>query len=604
MELNEVCELNSILQVDDKEKSELERSKLTIQSALIQQEGRFNRELDEHSSITRNVLVLKDSLNRSASELDIDGVIVNQLEQDIKQRSVESCSAQFLELENADSLLSKEITGLEDIVGELSRKVDQAENSDSAADLLMQIEAAQEKLDTLRSKATEDEQSRLLVEAQHSNLQLRVGYLQEQNARLAASVRELTGAAESAQESMLHAQAQFADTQIIADRLSVERNELQAAAAVADDRFKREQEALKDEITSEERLIATAGQLHTAAAAAHGEIQLSIDSMQQLISECQDVVTLAKADTEASQARTRVMADDAARALKDVDSVRIQTSTDKSHSFKEKAEAVEIELQEYVHLIEKIQTEIYSLQQQLGEDSNHPELRELLQATTDCMNRKTIAAEEQQRLLMLAVSLEDQQRAAVAEHENVLKAVTSAREQRDRLELETTAVKARVLHTAQQLGIDSEHIDALMLLDHNDNSGSNGKTGTNVDSNAGAVGHQEDQQQQQYQQQRQPHSRALDQEREAMEQIQLELEEHRQQVAIVDSSTVSARQHAEELRLLVAQRKAALQSKEFQARKATIDTVRVERLRKVRQDCERTNAEATASLEQTLKLED
>ena len=43
MDLNDICELNSILQVDDEEKTSLGRKKLTLQAAIKQQEERVRK---------------------------------------------------------------------------------------------------------------------------------------------------------------------------------------------------------------------------------------------------------------------------------------------------------------------------------------------------------------------------------------------------------------------------------------------------------------------------------------------------------------------------------------------------------------------------------
>ena len=55
MSMNEILELSSILQGDDRTKKELEKKNLTLESATEQNESRLIREVEENEKYIKNM---------------------------------------------------------------------------------------------------------------------------------------------------------------------------------------------------------------------------------------------------------------------------------------------------------------------------------------------------------------------------------------------------------------------------------------------------------------------------------------------------------------------------------------------------------------------
>ena len=57
MSIQEICELSSILESDDREKAELQKKNLTILGSIKQQESRLQHELDEKSKFFLSLMM-------------------------------------------------------------------------------------------------------------------------------------------------------------------------------------------------------------------------------------------------------------------------------------------------------------------------------------------------------------------------------------------------------------------------------------------------------------------------------------------------------------------------------------------------------------------
>lgn len=79
MSIQEICELNSILQSDDRETVELQRKNMMLLGSIKQQEGRLQHELDEKHRFQKSLGQFEDQFMNLASEVEMTLISLNQL---------------------------------------------------------------------------------------------------------------------------------------------------------------------------------------------------------------------------------------------------------------------------------------------------------------------------------------------------------------------------------------------------------------------------------------------------------------------------------------------------------------------------------------------
>jgi len=375
-QLNDICELNSILHIEEQAKEELANKKIVLTAALKQQESRFYLELDERTRFEDAVSETQNVLEKLISDHEIAAVTANQIAEFAATEQSKNIS------DRTESYAQEQFATLQRVL-KLSEKVQIIEAHMNESDKICvnkvdaQLTVSQSELENLSyafEKCIQSGESLLVKrhekEARRKSCQSRLVTVQQDKDKAvsdAAILKNDLKHHEATVERLKSAVEEKRATKIKNDGLHAERlTAVQDSIAVV-------QEKEQVEVKTTEAIdveIAALQQLH-----------------QTLIGSC-ELVKQKLTATEKAVEEVRCAAHEREQVVKElernlrdttseIDTTNTTQRSNATHSFKDKADALKQELDQLKAQLQDTTTQFETVQKELADNDLHPRLSEL-----------------------------------------------------------------------------------------------------------------------------------------------------------------------------------------------------------------------------------
>jgi hypothetical protein len=370
MALNDICELNSILHIEEQAKEELANKKVVLSAALKQQESRFYLELDERTRFEDAVSDTQSVLEKLICDHEIAAVTANQIAEFAATEQSKNIS------DRTESYAQEQCATLQRVL-KLSEKVQNIEAHMNESDKICvdkingQLTVSQTELDNL-SHALE-----MCIQSGESMLVKR----HEKDARRKSSQSRLVTVQQDEVKAVADAATlknDLQDHEATVERLKSQTEEKRATKLKND-------ELHTERMTSVHSSIAAVQDTEQVEVETTEAIGIEIEALQQLhqtlIGNC-ELVKQKLAATEKAVEIVRCAADkrelmirELERSLRDttseIDTTNTTQRSNATHSFKDKADALKRELDQLKAQLQDTTTQFETVQKEVRDRISH-----------------------------------------------------------------------------------------------------------------------------------------------------------------------------------------------------------------------------------------